>query len=106
MRYIEVLPSDIAIANRLAHDVLGRTLDELPPQTRKLLNALHGWVKLEAERLGMKQADFRFSRRHVRELTGWGDTQLKIHLARLARNHVFTQQLKDRFGEIAAIPEL
>lgn len=84
VRYIEVLPSDIATANQLAHDVLGRTLDELPPQTRKLLNALHSWVKLEAARLAMKQADFRFSRRHVRELTGWGDTQLKIHLARLA----------------------
>ena len=28
---------DIALANRLAHEVLGRTLDELPPQTRRLL---------------------------------------------------------------------
>jgi DNA primase catalytic core len=83
VRYIEVQPSDIVTANRLAHDVLGRTLDELPPQTRRLLTALHGWVKSEAERLAMKPADFRFSRRHVRELTGWGDTQLKIHLARL-----------------------
>jgi DNA primase catalytic core len=84
VRYIEVLPSDITTANRLAHDVLGRTLDELPPQTRKLLTTLHSWVKVEVERLAMKPADFRFGRRQVRELTGWGDTQLKIHLARLA----------------------
>ena len=84
VRYIEVTTSDIATANRLAHDVLGRTLDELPPQTRKLLTTLHGWVKGEAERLAMKPGDFRFSRRQVRELTGWGDTQLKVHLARLA----------------------
>ena len=28
--------ADIELANRLAHEVLGRTLDELPPQTRKL----------------------------------------------------------------------
>ena len=84
VRYIEVTTSDIATANRLAHDVLGRTLDELPPQTRKLLTSLHGWVKGEAERLAMKPGDFRFSRRQVRELTGWGDTQLKVHLARLA----------------------
>ena len=83
VRYIEVTADDIATANRLAHDVLGRTLDELPPQTRKLLTTLHGWVKVEAERLAMKPADLRFSRRQVRELTGWGDTQLKIHLARL-----------------------
>lgn len=84
LRYIEVTPFDIATANRLAHDVLGRTLDELPPQTRKLLTALHGWVKLETERLAIKQTDLRFTRRQVRELTGWGDTQLKVHLARLA----------------------
>jgi DNA primase catalytic core len=83
VRYIEVTASDIAIANRLAHDVLGRTLDELPPQTRKLLIAVHGWIKSESERLGMKQADFRFSRRQVRDLTGWGNSQLGVHLARL-----------------------
>ena len=82
--YIEVTPADINTANRLAHDVLGRTLGELPPQTRKLLTTLHGWVKGEAERLAMKPADLRFSRRQVREPTGWGDTQLKVHLARLA----------------------
>ncbi|WP_240149747.1 hypothetical protein, partial [Erwinia amylovora] len=30
LEYIEVQPSDIALANRLAHEVLGRTLDEMP----------------------------------------------------------------------------
>lgn len=83
VRYIEVTPQDIATANSLAHEVLGRTLDELPPQTRKLLTALHTWVKGESEQQGMQQVDFRFSRRQVRDLTGWGNTQLGIHLARL-----------------------
>ena len=31
----------------------------------------------------MNRADYRFSRRDVREATGWGDTQLKVHLRRL-----------------------
>jgi DNA primase len=84
LRYIEVLPSDIAVANRLAHDVLGRTLDELPPQTRLLLKHLHTWVTDECAQLGIRRADLRFTRRQVRALTGWGDTQLKIHLGRLA----------------------
>ncbi len=35
LEYIEVTVSDIALANRLAHEVLGKTLDELPPQTRQ-----------------------------------------------------------------------
>jgi DNA primase len=44
IRYIEVIPQDIETANRLAHEVLGKTLDELPPQTRKLLQHIHTWV--------------------------------------------------------------
>ena len=31
----------------------------------------------------MNRSDFRFSRRDVREATGWGNTQLKVHLHRL-----------------------
>ena len=37
LSYIEVTPADIEMANQLAHEVLGRSLDELPPQTRRLL---------------------------------------------------------------------
>jgi transposase-like protein len=39
IRYVEVTLDDIAAANRLAHGTLGRTLDELPSQTR-ILNTL------------------------------------------------------------------
>ncbi len=84
LEYIEVEPEDIAIANDLAHEVLGRTLDELPPQTRRLLGQLDELVSRECDRLGIDRCDFRFSRRDVRERTSWGDTQLKIHLGRLA----------------------
>ena len=31
----------------------------------------------------MERADFRFSRRDVRVYTGWGDTQLRVHVHRL-----------------------
>lgn len=84
LRYIEVTESDIELANQLAHEVLGRTLDELPPQTRRLLELVHGWVSEECERLHSQRADLRFTRRQVRGFTGWGDTQLKLHLSRLA----------------------
>ena len=78
--YIEVTLDDIETANRLAHEVLGRSLDELPPQTRRLLLLIDEMVQSECERLKMERTDFRFSRRDVREYTGWGDTQLKLHL--------------------------
>jgi DNA primase len=81
--YIEATLEAIALANSLAHDVLGRTLDELPPQTRRLLKLVVTMVGDRCAALEMKKGDYRFSRRQVREHTRWGDTQLKIHLARL-----------------------
>jgi hypothetical protein len=81
--YIEVTLSDIEIANRLAHEVLGRSLDELPPQTRRLLLLIDDAVKGECQRLKMERSDFRFSRRDVRAWAAWGDTVLKKHLGRL-----------------------
>ena len=36
------------------------------------------------EKHGVAREDLRFSRRDVRAATGWGDTQLKVHMARLA----------------------
>ncbi len=83
VEYIEVTVNDIAVANRLAHEVLGRSLDELPPQTRRLLLAVDEMVTAECKRQKMERSDYRFSRRDVREATGWGDTQLKTHLHRL-----------------------
>jgi DNA primase len=81
--YIEVTRYDVAIANRLAHEVLGRSLDELSPQSRRLLHAIDEIVTDGCRRLEMERQDFRFSRRDVREHTGMGNTQLKLHLHRL-----------------------
>jgi hypothetical protein len=58
-------------------------LDELPPQTRKLLKEIQHTVKAACQQQGMAQSDFRFSRKHIRNATQWGNTQLKVHLKRL-----------------------
>ncbi len=83
LAYIEVTKADIALANQVAHEVLGRTLDELPPQTRKLLVLARAWVLAQCEQGKLRQCDVRFTRRQLREAVHWGDTQLKVHLARL-----------------------
>ena len=83
LSYIEVTRDDIAIANRLCHEVLGRSLDELPPQTRRLLGLVEELVQDGCARQGVVRQDFRFTRREVREATRWGNTQLKVHLGRL-----------------------
>lgn len=81
--YVEASLSDIALANRLAAEVLGRSLDELVPQTRRLLDLLDGLVTRACEKEGIVRSDLRFSRKWVRERTGWTDFQLRVHLGRL-----------------------
>ena len=83
VEYIEVTAEDIAQANAIAHEVLGRSLDELPPQTRRLLAAIVEQVRTQMNAQAITQADVRFTRKDVRALTGWGDTQLRVHLERL-----------------------
>jgi DNA primase len=83
VEYIEVALTDIAMANELAHEVLGRSLDELPPQTRRLLDQIDVLVSAECNRLRMKRPDYHFSRKSVRDFTGWSETQVRVHLDRL-----------------------
>ncbi len=81
--YVEVTAADIATANRLAHEVLGRSLDELPPQTRRVLAAIVGHVREEAQRRAIRPGDVRFSRADIRRRSGLADTQCRLHLDRL-----------------------
>ncbi|VAW78350.1 DNA primase, phage associated, partial [hydrothermal vent metagenome] len=83
IEYIEVTLADIEVANRLAHEVLGRSLDELPPQTRRLLQLIDTLVKEKTKTLDMQRADYRFSRKDVRTHTGWTDFQVKTHIKKL-----------------------
>jgi DNA primase catalytic core len=81
--YIEVTLDDIATANGIAHEVLGRSLDELPPQTRRLLADIIALVDARAMAQACRRGDIHFSRKEVRDATGWSDTQLRVHLERL-----------------------
>ena len=83
IEYVEATREDIALANRLAHEVLGRSLDELPPQTRRLLAELVKLVDARGRAQAIARPEVRFSRKDVRDATGWSDTQLRVHLARL-----------------------
>ena len=84
LSYIEVDVVDLRVANRLAHEVLGRSLDELSPQTRNLLERLDRAVAGECTRQAIDRDAFLFSRRWVREATDWTDFQVRTHLDKLA----------------------
>jgi hypothetical protein len=83
LAYIEVTREDIRVANRLAAAVLGRSLDDLPPQARKLLALLTSMVQAIATRERLNVREVHFTRRTVRHFTGWTDFQVRAHLAQL-----------------------
>lgn len=53
-------PQDVATADRLMKDLLARSLDELPPQTRRLLTFLDEMVSGKCVQLKMERKDFHF----------------------------------------------
>jgi DNA primase len=83
IEYVEVTLADIEIANKLAHEALGRSLDELSPQTRRLLESVSTMVAERCTKLAIERADYRFSRREVREYSTWSDFQVKMHMHKL-----------------------
>jgi hypothetical protein len=81
--YIETTAEDVELAKKLIHEVLGRTLDDMTAQTRKLLLMVDEMVTAECQRQKIERTEYRFSRRDVRAYTSWSDSQLKNHLGRL-----------------------
>jgi len=99
IEYVEATLDDIALANELAPEVLGRSLDELPPQTRGLLGHIRTLVraKLAQPGHGAKLAAT-FSRRELREACGWSLTQVRAHLDRLTE----LEYLEMRHGRLGS----
>lgn len=81
--FLVVSLQDIEMANQLAHEVLGRSLDELPPQTRRLLQKLDLLVEELTLKRGVSREAIRFSRRDIRRFCGLSMTQVNMHVRRL-----------------------
>ena len=81
--YIETTATDVELAKRLIHEVLGHSLDDMHVQTRKLLLLVDQMATAACAREKIERTEYRFSRRDVRAFTRWSDSQLKTHMARL-----------------------
>jgi DNA primase catalytic core len=90
--YVRVTLDDIALANRLAPELLGRSLDELPPQTRRLLIQIKTLVRDRMKEKAVEQRVATFSRRDLRQLSGWSEFQIRIHLGKLEMLEYVTRQ--------------
>jgi DNA primase len=93
--YIDVEPSDIAAANRIAAVVLGRTLEQVPRKTRDLLRIIDGYVTAQASAMNITRDTVRFTRREIRSFWPFSDTALRKHLDRLADLELLTMYSGD-----------
>lgn len=95
IEYIEATAEDVLMANKLAHAIMGATLDDLPPQTRALLVQIDAMVRERCALEHTPRAELCFARRDVRAATGWGLTQLKVHLKRLEEHEFLIARRRD-----------
>ncbi len=81
--YVTATLEDVDLANRLAGEALGQSLDDLLPQTRQLLVLLDDYVTRWVQTKQMPRLDVRFTQRELREALDFSDRSLRRHLARL-----------------------
>jgi len=74
---------DVARAGEIAGVVLGRSLDELSPPSRKLLLIIREMSEKALEESRESIKEYRFSRREIREFSGWSDFQVRTHIQQL-----------------------
>ncbi len=83
IQYIEVALEDIEKANKLAGEVLGRSLDELSPPSRLLLKMIREMVQARCNTLKIDPREYHFSRKDIRDWSRWSDFQVKCHIRQL-----------------------
>jgi DNA primase len=88
--YIEIDADDIRIANKLAHEILGHSLEELSRPSRDLLIHLEQMVERRIEAASKENKEHKpnkasiiFSRREIREFTGWANARVHRYLKEL-----------------------
>ena len=91
VEYIEVDEKDIETGHALAVEILGKTLDELSIPARDLLKLIDKMldaklaeiIKREGKDTGTFKRDLAFTRRELRDFSGWTQTRLRNHLKEL-----------------------
>ncbi len=96
--FVRATLDDIALANRLAPELLGRSLDELPPQTRRVYEVIKVIVRERCDGEKIEQRVAFFSRREIRAKLGWGITQIRAHLERLRE----LEYIEARYGRLGS----
>jgi hypothetical protein len=82
-RYVEITREDIRRANALASRILAHSVDELSAPARTLLRHIQAMVKAYCTSHDVPPSEFIFTRKDIREATGWSDWQVRTHAREL-----------------------
>jgi len=89
--YVDVDLDDVRIANELANEILGHSLDELSRPSRDLLLLLDDMVEDRVKAATQENNEHKptrtsigFTRREIREFTGWANARVHRYLKELA----------------------
>ncbi|MBL0379304.1 MAG: hypothetical protein JKP90_06455 [Desulfofustis sp. PB-SRB1] len=106
VEYIEVTLTDIETANRLANVVLGQSMDELVKPSRTLLSLIYAMVQEQAEQNNAPIDEIFFTRRMIREYTGWSDWQIRAHIKQLEEMEYIGVRTSSRGKGVQLYPQL
>ncbi len=96
--YIETTLEDVAIANELAAELFGASLDELSFPSRQLLRLIGEYVGRQAAEAKQPAEKIEWTRRELREAIQWTEARLRLHLGELVRLE-YVAPLSGRFGQ-------
>ena len=93
--FVTVEPQDIDISNQIFKAIISRSLDELPPQTRRVLESIDTYVQRRMNDESQERHEVIFTRKQIRDALQVSATQLHLHLQRLTDlEYVVTSRLK------------
>ena len=92
LQYVEVEPADIQRADALMREVLGPTTDERSPQAVRLLELIGRLTAQRATAGNLPPETVWWTRRQLREQTGWSQRQLRGALHQLVELEYIAQR--------------
>ena len=96
--YIETTLDDLAIANELALELFGNSVDDLPPPSRELLERIVEYVKQRAVEMKAESQKVEFCRRELRQSLKVSEAQLRRYLKPLV-DLEYLVPVGGRFGQ-------
>lgn len=83
---------NIDLANKLAHEILGRTLLNLSGLSSLLLLLIDEMVDKACVTQQISRIDFRFTMEEIKKYTGWSSPKLILHLEPLKKQHYLKEE--------------